>query len=314
MKNWMRGWGLALGLGAAWQVGAQIVLYDDDNFRGRSFAVDQPVDDFFNVGYNDRASSATVRGGTWQICSDANFRGRCVNLTPGDYPSLAAVGLNDRVSSVRAVNGGVVPPARGRITLFDFPKFDGRGVSLENDVRNFDQIDLNDRAHSLIVESGTWQLCENADYRGSCVSLEPGRYPELGALAGRLSSAKLLPPVAGGPPPVPAPGPIGGPVGRPDNGRAELFGQRNLQGRALVIDRPIVRDLAQYNFNDRASSMRIDSGYWMFCSDANFEGECRTFGPGDYPTLPPELRNRISSGRRIANYYPYREAPNWRGY
>ena len=49
----------------------------------------------------------------------------------------------------------------------------------------------------------------------------------------------------------------------------------------------------------------------MFCSDANFEGECRTFGPGDYPQLG-WLSNRISLGRRISNDYPYNAPPQWR--
>ena len=39
-------------------------------------------------------------------------------------------------------------------------------------------------------------------------------------------------------------------------------------------------------FNDRASSLRVQSGYWIFCSDSEFRGECRTFGPGDYASLP----------------------------
>ena len=102
----------------------------------------------------------------------------------------------------------------------------------------------------------------------------------------------------------------GGPPG-PAPARATLYGQRGFAGRALAIDRPIVRNLQDYNFNDRAASLRVDSGYWMFCSDANFEGECRTFGPGEYPSLPPELQSRISSARRISNAYPYRERPNW---
>ncbi len=73
-----------------------------------------------------------------------------------------------------------------------------------------------------------------------------------------------------------------------------------------------MRDLEQIGFNDRALSVQVNEGYWLFCSDANFEGECRTFGPGDYPSLPPELSNRISSARRISTQYPYREHPNWR--
>ena len=48
----------------------------------------------------------------------------------------------------------------------------------------------------------------------------------------------------------------------------------------------------------------------MFCTDANFLGDCRTFGPGDYPSLS-WLSNRISSGRRISNDYPYNAPPRW---
>ena len=44
---------------------------------------------------------------------------------------------------------------------------------------------------------------------------------------------------------------------------------------------------------------------------ANFEGSCRTFGPGDYPNLPSDLDHRISSGRRIADRYPYEGRPTW---
>jgi hypothetical protein len=56
------------------------------------------------------------------------------------------------------------------------------------------------------------------------------------------------------------------------------------------MDSNIVPDLNTTGFNDRASSLRIESGYWMFCTDANFHGECRTFGPGEYPELPGGCR------------------------
>jgi len=41
-----------------------------------------------------------------------------------------------------------------------------------------------------------------------------------------------------------------------------------------------------------------------------FPRECRTFGPGEYPSLPG-MNNAISSGRRISNDYPYRDRPDW---
>ncbi|MBK7791498.1 MAG: beta/gamma crystallin family protein [Betaproteobacteria bacterium] len=92
--------------------------------------------------------------------------------------------------------------------------------------------------------------------------------------------------------------------------RAVLYQGTNLSGRSFVIEN-YMPNLDGTGFNDRGSSLRIERGYWMFCSDANFEGECRTFGPGDYPTLSHGLNNRISSGRRISSEYPYNRSPNW---
>ena len=307
MKPWLAHVALALTIVVAAPAVAQVTIYADDNFRGRAVTIDQPVDDFNRYGFNDQASSASVRGGNWQFCADINFRGRCVTLSPGDYRSLASMGLDDRISSLREVRGdlgggGTGGVSRGRIALYDNNGFGGRGVTLQNDIGNLDQIGFNDRANSAVIEGSTWQLCEHADFQGSCITVAPGRYPDLGALGGRISSARM---VANAPAPVP-PSSAGG--------RAVLFGRPSLQGRSIVIDRPVMRNLADVNFNDRASSLRVESGYWMFCNDANFEGECRTFGPGDYPVLPPELQNNISSGRRINNRYPYREPPNWGGY
>ena len=51
--------------------------------------------------------------------------------------------------------------------------------------------------------------------------------------------------------------------------------------------------------------------YWIFCSDANFQGNCHTYGPGDYPNLPSGQSHAISSGRRVSGNYPYRNNPNW---
>jgi len=97
------------------------------------------------------------------------------------------------------------------------------------------------------------------------------------------------------------------------SGRASvtLFSEPNLAGRAFPVSSEGASNLDGM-FNDRASSLRVDRGYWIFCSDANFRGECRTFGPGEYAVLPPGLDNRISSGRRISNDYPYSHAPIWR--
>jgi uncharacterized protein YcfJ len=82
---------------------AQITFYEHDGFQGQYFTTDRPVGHFERYGFNDRASSVMVHGDRWEVCDDARFNGRCIVLRPGRYPSLAAMGLNDRVSSARPV-------------------------------------------------------------------------------------------------------------------------------------------------------------------------------------------------------------------
>jgi uncharacterized protein YcfJ len=95
---------------------AQIVFYEHDWLRGRVFTANGAVNNFENYGFNDRARSAIVERGEWEVCEDAYYRGRCVTLSPGQYPHLSSVDLNNRISSVRPVRGQarytyVAPPA-----------------------------------------------------------------------------------------------------------------------------------------------------------------------------------------------------------
>jgi uncharacterized protein YcfJ len=82
---------------------AQVVFYEREGFEGRSFSTEQAVGNLQRSGFSDRASSVVVLQNRWEVCENARFSGRCVVLRPGRYPSLAALGLNDRVSSVRTV-------------------------------------------------------------------------------------------------------------------------------------------------------------------------------------------------------------------
>jgi hypothetical protein len=93
--------------------------------------------------------------------------------------------------------------------------------------------------------------------------------------------------------------------------RVIMYEGTNFTGRSFVINGGIVRNLDGTGFNDRASSMRVEQGFWIFCSDADFNGECRTFGPGDYAFLPRELNNAISSGRQISSNNPFNNPPQW---
>jgi uncharacterized protein YcfJ len=81
----------------------QITFYENDNFQGRSFNATSDIDDFRRLGFNDRASSVVVLGDRWEACENIAYGGRCIFLRPGRYPTLSAMGMNDRISSVRLV-------------------------------------------------------------------------------------------------------------------------------------------------------------------------------------------------------------------
>lgn len=97
----------AAGAIVATQAAAQITFYEREGYAGQSFTTDERVRNFARQGFNDRASSVVVFRERWEVCEDAKFRGRCAVLRPGRYPSLAAMGLNDRVSSVRVIDRDV---------------------------------------------------------------------------------------------------------------------------------------------------------------------------------------------------------------
>lgn len=94
------------GLCVVGQASAQLVVYEHGDFSGQSFTTNQEVRNFKREGFNDRASSAIVMRDRWEVCEDVRFGGRCVVLRPGRYRSLSAMGLSDRISSVRSVQYG----------------------------------------------------------------------------------------------------------------------------------------------------------------------------------------------------------------
>jgi len=91
-------------IGVATQAAAQVTFYEGDGFRGRAFSVDRAIPNFDPLGFYDRAKSAVVTRGRWEVCEDAFFQGRCTVLRPGNYPQLGTMGMDRNISSIRPVN------------------------------------------------------------------------------------------------------------------------------------------------------------------------------------------------------------------
>ena len=88
-------------LAATAHASAQVTFYENEGFIGRTFTTESQVNNFSRSGCNHRASSVIVLNARREVCEDARLSGRCVVLRAGRYPSLAAMGLNDRVVGAR---------------------------------------------------------------------------------------------------------------------------------------------------------------------------------------------------------------------
>ena len=180
----------------------ELTLFSDSNFRGQRVTIDRDAASLGDFNFNDRASSAVIRSGTWLLCEHANFGGRCEEFGPGEYRELP--GFNDAISSARQIDRG-----RGRwrdddrggwrgdrggpdVVMFAGPRFEGPQVELSQDVRALNDVGFNDRATSLIIREGRWEFCEHADFRGECVVLGPGRYEMLDRMNNRISSMRRV--------------------------------------------------------------------------------------------------------------------------
>ena len=193
------------GLVIVTQAAAQVTFYEDDEFNGRSFTTTKPVRNFDRYGFNDPASSAVVKNQRWEVCDSDRFEGNCMVLRPGRYPSLAAMGLDDSIASARAIpkntrvdDDRYAPdPAvsqTAQITLYENDRFDGRSISIDKPVWNFERVGFNDRASSAIVLNERWEVCQGNRFEAPCTVLRPGRYPSLAAMGlnDRISSARTV--------------------------------------------------------------------------------------------------------------------------
>ncbi|HUR89899.1 MAG TPA: beta/gamma crystallin-related protein [Ramlibacter sp.] len=72
--------------------------------------------------------------------------------------------------------------ALAQVTFYEGESFHGRAFTTQKEVNNFARIGFNDRASSVVVASGRWEVCENARFEGRCVLLRPGSYDSLRTL------------------------------------------------------------------------------------------------------------------------------------
>jgi hypothetical protein len=155
-----------------------ITVYEDPDFRGDRASFDNEVADLRQYGLNDRISSIELYGNqAWEVCRDVNFSGPC-QIVNGSMDDLRADGWNDRISSMRAVgyarndnrggwwgnNGNGRNSNRAnrqaRLVFYNQTNFRGQSQDLFNNSGNLGS--MGDRARSVQVYGGTWELCDGS--------------------------------------------------------------------------------------------------------------------------------------------------------
>lgn len=194
----------------------------------------------------------------------------------------------------------------GEVTLYNDDNFGGRSVTLRGATPDLVAFGFNDRTSSVIVRSGTWELCENAGFQGHCITLQRGEYRRLQGFNDAVSSVREVGERRDerddrdGRDGHGDRGDRGDRAGPGGYGRQEdimLFGQARFGGRPVGL-RGDARTLDAYDFNDQAGSVIVNEGRWELCEHADFRGKCIILGPGRYEFLN-DMNNVISSVRRV---------------
>jgi uncharacterized protein YcfJ len=88
----------------------------------------------------------------------------------------------------------VAAQASAAITFYEGEDFRGRAFTTEQQATDFRRSGFNDRASSVVVDSGRWEVCEDPGFRGKCVILREGSYDSLQRMGvnNEVSSARRI--------------------------------------------------------------------------------------------------------------------------
>jgi hypothetical protein len=371
---------------------AELTLYEHPHFTGAQLTLRGWTSNISASASTTGTSSLVVDSGRWEVCTDADFKGRCVILTRGEYPT--STGSSTTASARRARSAatatGAAPTAdrgdRGAISC-SAGASPACNIVLEGNAAALARSSFDDRASSVVVTRGTWEL--SPDFRGDCrptlrvampssarawrarcrqpawsaaarcpVVISPGHpLPAEGLArailyserAGRreprplrtsersrtihfsdLAASMVVESGPGSPAATRISAATEGssaraattttrrrtscagcrrsgpaaacvaqppPATPPRSAGVELFSDADFRGDRVAVDGPIT-DLTRSNFNDRTESVIVHAGTWEICSDAGFGGSCALFKPGNYPRIGG-LARHVSSVRRV---------------
>lgn len=200
------------------------------------------------------------------------------------------------VAAFAALAAGAAQAAE--MTVYKQPNFTGKQLTLRGDATSLSGAGFDDQISSIVVRSGRWQVCSQPDFKGDCVVLARGEYPQLAQQVNhRIESARDIGNVAenGAANRRFAEAEPGFARGYRRGGAVELFPAPGFGGRSVWLDHSVAEltDLQR-----GVSSIVVHGGRWQACTRPGFEGRCEVLEPGSYADLG-RLDNRIGSLRRL---------------
>ena len=200
---------------------ASLQIYKQPNFTGQEITLFGETPNLSGLNFANQGSSLVVTD-SWEICSQPDYKGDCVQVGPGRYSTLDTR-LNHRMESARPVRAKVAevererinerfaqgearrearvehwdyrdrddrrPRGRASLELYQGAGFRGQPLAFARDDEYIDG--FFDRGASLVVHEGSWQVCSQPEYRGRCRVYEPGRYESI-ARMGDIASVRRV--------------------------------------------------------------------------------------------------------------------------
>jgi hypothetical protein len=170
-------------------------LFSSDDFDGDRRVIVDSQSDLRRLGFNDAARSLRIGPReSWEVCDHIDFNDcRVVN---SDWADLDRLGMSRRISSVRRLGqgggGGGGRGNRASLVLYDGRGYSGQSYRVERESEALPG--FANRAQSVQVIGGSWELCDRAGFAGRCVVVS-GDLPDLAAVAlqNRVVSIRPVP-------------------------------------------------------------------------------------------------------------------------
>ena len=102
--------------------------------------------------------------------------------------------MNLKLKSALAVTAMFLgAQAMAQVTFYEGEGFRGRAFATDKRVANFERFGFNDRASSVVVDRGRWEVCEDARFEGRCAVLRRGSYDTLRSMGLQNSISSVRP-------------------------------------------------------------------------------------------------------------------------